>query len=116
MQTQRVLELIELVAKMNEPDFATSLLISGDKITISAWAGAKKAGFAPTFSFSMKLEEEDIATFWQAEFRLRSHQTDWELFKRLQGGGDDVTASLSEKQKQIIFLMFGAKNENRKYS
>ena len=48
MQTQRVLELIELVAKMNEPDFATSLLISGDKITISAWAGAKKAGFALT--------------------------------------------------------------------
>ena len=116
MQTQRILELIELVAKLNAPDFATNLYIGNGKITIAAHAGGQTMGIAPTFSFSMKLEEEDIATFWQAEFRLRSHQTDWELFKRLQGGGDDVTASLSEKQKQIIFLMFGAKNENRKYS
>ena len=116
MQTQRILELIELVAKLNAPDFATNLYIGNGKITIAAHAGGQTMGIAPTFSFSMKLEEEDIATFWQAEFRLRSHQTDWELFKRLQGGGDSVTERLSEQEKQIIFLMFGAKNENRKYN
>lgn len=112
MQTQRVLELIELVAKMNAPDFAISLLISGDKITISAWAGAKKAGFAPTFSFSLNSAEEDVLVWWQAEFKLRSHQADWELFKRIKSGGDSVTERLSEQEKQIIFLMFGATNIN----
>ena len=67
----QILELIAFISKMNAPDFTASILIKGDKVTLSAWVGGQEAGYAPDLCIKFNLGDISQDLVDEAKQRIK---------------------------------------------